>query len=126
MRLMILHFSHIGFTDGLTFILLTSIETSSLYLLLHVIQMCIRDSLCSGLSDHLRGVRGGLSAAAEAEAAGGSPGQGVAVGVGHGDHGVVKGRADMHGAQMCIRDSWRLCARPVKLPRQRVLWQAKW
>ena len=39
---MILHFSHMGFTDGLTFILLTSIETSSLYLLLHVILPLVR------------------------------------------------------------------------------------
>ena len=55
-------------------------------------------SLCSGLSDHLRGVGSGLSAAAESEAAGGSPGQCVAIGVGDGHHGVIEGRADMHGA----------------------------
>ena len=34
---MTLHFSHMGFTDGLTFILLTSIRDGRLYLLLHVI-----------------------------------------------------------------------------------------
>ena len=34
---MTLHFSHMGFTDGLTFILLTSIRDVRLYLLLHVI-----------------------------------------------------------------------------------------
>ena len=55
-------------------------------------------SLGSGLSRGLGSERSGLLGTTEAQSAGGSPGQGVAVGVGHGDHGVVKGRADMHGA----------------------------
>ena len=40
----------------------------------------------------------GLTGTTEAQTTGGSPGQGVTVQVGDGDHGVVEGRANMHSA----------------------------
>ena len=50
----------------------------------------------SRFSGALSGERSGLLAAAEAEAAGGSPGKGVALRIGHRDHGVVEGGTNMN------------------------------
>lgn len=62
---------------------------------LNGLQAMLHGGLGGGLGGALCGEGGGLLAAAEAQAAGGSPGQCVALAIGHGDHGVVEGRTDM-------------------------------
>src|SRR5699024_4405595 len=54
------------------------------------------------LSGGLRGEGGGLTGTAEAQAAGGGPGQGVALKIGDSHHGVVEGGADMHLALLYV------------------------
>ena len=57
------------------------------------LQAMLHGCLCGSLGRGLRGEGGGLFAATEAETARGRPGNGVALRVGDGDHGVVEGRA---------------------------------
>ena len=59
------------------------------------LQAVLHSGLRGGLRSGLRGERRGLLAAAETESAGGSPAQRVALGIGQGHDGVVKGGADM-------------------------------
>ena len=68
----------------------------------HGLQAVLHSSAGSRFSGGLRGKRGALAAAPEAHAAGGGPGNGVALGVGDSHHGVVEGRADMHLALLDI------------------------
>ena len=66
------------------------------------LQTMLHSCLCGSLSCGLSCEGGRLSAATEAHAAGGGPGNGVALGVGDGDHGVVEGRADMNLALLNV------------------------
>ena len=57
-------------------------------------------SLGGGFGSHLSSEGGGLLASAEAQAAGAGPAEGVAVGIGQGNDGVVKRRTDVRGATL--------------------------
>ena len=66
----------------------------------HKLEAVVEGRLRSGLGSHLSGERSGLLVSAEAHAAGGSPGQGAAVGIGDGDDGVIERRLDVRHAAL--------------------------
>ena len=74
--------------------------TGALDIDLDSLEAKLHGGLCGGLSSHLSGKGRGLLASTEAQAAGAGPAEGVAVGVGQGNDGIVKGRTDMRGATL--------------------------
>ena len=68
---------------------------------LHGLQPVLHGGLCSRLGGGLSGEGSGFTGTTEAQAARGGPAQGVAAHIGHSDHGVVEGGADMNNGYCC-------------------------
>ena len=69
--------------------------TGTLYIYFNILHAVFHCNLCSGFSGRLSSVRSALAGTAEIQSARAAPGNGVALGIGNGDDGVVKRALDM-------------------------------